>query len=108
MKMKMKWTEEELSTFGILKRINDRADQLAEEQIIKREGYQLPASVFDWNSKQSKDYRHYFNVIKQNIIDNEYPKMNKSIRKEYREHLEEKERHIKEMKEWEKYLQTAL
>lgn len=100
----MKWTNEELNNLSIIKRINDKADIIADQLILDREGYKLPSMASQWNSKQSKDYRFYFENVKSNIMSNSNIKINEEIRKDYQEYIEQKEKVINEVLEWEKSL----
>lgn len=104
----MKWTNEELNNMSIIKRINDRADIIADQLILKHEGYKLPALASEWNSKQSKDYRHYFNTVRDNIMDDYNLLLNEEIRQEYKLYMEEKERHINEMIEWNREMELVV
>lgn len=93
----MKWTNEELNNMSIIKRINDRADIIADQLILKHEGYKLPSMASQWNSKQSKDYRHYFNTVRDNIMDDYNLLLNEEIRQEYKLYVIEKNKRISAM-----------
>lgn len=103
----MKWTNEELNNHSILIRINNKADMIADKLISEREGYKLPPMASEWNCKQSKDYRYYFNTIRDNILDDYDLQLNEEIRQEYKLYMEEKERHFNEMVEWERQLELV-
>lgn len=87
----MKWTNEELNTFGIIKRINEKAENKTDELIFHNEGYIMPEYVSQWNNKQSKDFRFYFDTVKRNIIDNYDLILNNEIRQDYNNYLLRKE-----------------
>lgn len=83
----MTWTEKELETIGIMIRIDVQADMIATELILNKEGHMLPDYAKRWINRDSKDFKHYFKVVKQNILDNMHMDMNEMIRKEYSKHM---------------------
>ena len=83
----MTWTEKELGSIGIMIRIDVQADMIATELILNKEGHMLSDYASQWINRDSKDFKHYFKTVRQNIIDNMHIEMNEMIRNDYSDHV---------------------